>query len=562
MQTTMNQKKSNRFTPLLMALCIIIGIIIGTFYANHFSGNRLNIINSGSNRLSNLLHIISDQYVDEVNIDSLVDVAIPQILSELDPHSVYINAKQAQTATDDLKGSFSGIGVEFVIRQDTIHIQGVIKNGPAEKAGVLAGDKIVSVDGKPFVGKIVTQEEAMHRLKGPKDTKVKIGVVRYGSKKVHTFTITRGDIPQKSIAATYMLDDKTGYIRVKKFSETTYAELLISLAKLSQSGFTNLVIDLRDNTGGYLETAVQMANEFLPKNRLIVYTQGRKQPRQEFLSDGRGSYKDIPLVVLINEGSASSSEIFAGAIQDNDRGTIIGRRSFGKGLVQKQMEFPDGSIIRLTTARYYTPSGRCIQKPYTMGDESFYAQDLVDRYQHGEYFSQDSIKHTGPAYHTHIGRVVYGGGGITPDIFVAEDTLGMTSYYKEASMSGLILQYAFTYTDDNRPKLNTYKEMMEMASYLAKQNLVDKFATYADKHGLKRRNLMIKKSHKLLERYINSRIIYNMLDESAWNEYINLGDPTIEAALKVFRNNAAFPKKPGATHQAASAKKVKGRVRK
>ena len=414
MQTTMNQKKSNRFTPLLMALCIIIGIIIGTFYANHFSGNRLNIINSGSNRLSNLLHIISDQYVDEVNIDSLVDVAIPQILSELDPHSVYINAKQAQTATDDLKGSFSGIGVEFVIRQDTIHIQGVIKNGPAEKAGVLAGDKIVSVDGKPFVGKIVTQEEAMHRLKGPKDTKVKIGVVRYGSKKVHTFTITRGDIPQKSIAATYMLDDKTGYIRVKKFSETTYAELLISLAKLSQSGFTNLVIDLRDNTGGYLETAVQMANEFLPKNRLIVYTQGRKQPRQEFLSDGRGSYKDIPLVVLINEGSASSSEIFAGAIQDNDRGTIIGRRSFGKGLVQKQMEFPDGSIIRLTTARYYTPSGRCIQKPYTMGDESFYAQDLVDRYQHGEYFSQDSIKHTGPAYHTHIGRVVYGGGGITP----------------------------------------------------------------------------------------------------------------------------------------------------
>lgn len=562
MQTTMNQKKSNRFTPLLMALCIIIGIIIGTFYANHFSGNRLNIINSGSNRLSNLLHIISDQYVDEVNIDSLVDVAIPQILSELDPHSVYINAKQAQTATDDLKGSFSGIGVEFVIRQDTIHIQGVIKNGPAEKAGVLAGDKIVSVDGKPFVGKIVTQEEAMHRLKGPKDTKVKIGVVRYGSKMVHTFTITRGDIPQKSIAATYMLDDKTGYIRVKKFSETTYAELLISLAKLSQSGFTNLVIDLRDNTGGYLETAVQMANEFLPKNRLIVYTQGRKQPRQEFLSDGRGSYKDIPLVVLINEGSASSSEIFAGAIQDNDRGTIIGRRSFGKGLVQKQMEFPDGSIIRLTTARYYTPSGRCIQKPYTMGDESFYAQDLVDRYQHGEYFSQDSIKHTGPAYHTHIGRVVYGGGGITPDIFVAEDTLGMTSYYKEASMSGLILQYAFTYTDDNRPKLNTYKEMMEMASYLAKQNLVDKFATYADKHGLKRRNLMIKKSHKLLERYINSRIIYNMLDESAWNEYINLGDPTIEAALKVFRNNAAFPKKPGATHQAASAKKVKGRVRK
>ncbi len=557
-----DMKKTNRYMPLLMALCVVVGILIGNFYANHFSGNRLNIINSGSNRLSNLLHIIDDQYVDKVNIDSLVNNAIPLILAELDPHSVYISAKDAQAANDDLKGSFTGIGVEFTIRQDTIHVQNVISNGPAERAGVLAGDKIISVDGKPFVGKIVTNEEAMHRLKGPKDTKVKIGVLRYGSKKPKYITITRGEIPQKSITATYMLDDKTGYIRIKNFGETTYPELLIALEQLSQQGFSNLVIDLRDNTGGLLTSAIQIANEFLPKNKLIVYTEGRKSPKQEFASDGHGSYQKLPLVVLINEVSASASEIFAGAMQDNDRATIIGRRSFGKGLVQQQIGFPDGSIIRLTIARYYTPSGRCIQKPYSTGDDKNYEQDLITRYQHGEFFSQDSIKHHGPAYHTGIGRVVYGGGGITPDIFVAEDTLGMTSYYKEASMSGLILQYAFTYTDDNRPKLNTYKEMMEMASYLAKQNLVDKFATYADKHGLKRRNLMIKKSHKLLERYINSRIIYNMLDESAWNEYINLGDPTIEAALKVFRNNAAFPKKPGATHQAASAKKVKGRVRK
>lgn len=557
-----DMKKTNRYMPLLMALCVVVGILIGNFYANHFSGNRLNIINSGSNRLSNLLHIIDDQYVDKVNIDSLVNNAIPLILAELDPHSVYISAKDAQAANDDLKGSFTGIGVEFTIRQDTIHVQNVISNGPAERAGVLAGDKIISVDGKPFVGKIVTNEEAMHRLKGPKDTKVKIGVLRYGSKKPKYITITRGEIPQKSITATYMLDDKTGYIRIKNFGETTYPELLIALEQLSQQGFSNLVIDLRDNTGGLLTSAIQIANEFLPKNKLIVYTEGRKSPKQEFASDGHGSYQKLPLVVLINEVSASASEIFAGAMQDNDRATIIGRRSFGKGLVQQQIGFPDGSIIRLTIARYYTPSGRCIQKPYSTGDDKNYEQDLITRYQHGEFFSQDSIKHHGPAYHTGIGRVVYGGGGITPDIFVAEDTLGMTSYYKEASMSGLILQYAFTYTDDNRLKLNTYKEMMEMASYLAKQNLVDKFATYADKHGLKRRNLMIKKSHKLLERYINSRIIYNMLDESAWNEYINLGDPTIEAALKVFRNNAAFPKKPGATHQAASAKKVKGRVRK
>ncbi len=542
--------------PLLMALCIVVGILIGNFYANHFSGNRLNIINSGSNRLSNLLHIIDDQYVDKVNIDSLVDNAIPLILSELDPHSVYISAQDAQAATDDLKGSFTGIGVEFNIRQDTIHVQNVIKNGPAERAGLLAGDKIVSVDGKPFVGKIVTNQEAQRRLKGPKDTKVKVGVMRYGSKKVKEFVITRGDIPQKSIAATYMLDEKTGYVRIKSFGETTYPELLIALAQLSEQGFQNLVIDLRDNTGGYLTSAIQIANEFLAKNKLIVYTQGRKSPKQEYRSDGHGSYQKIPLVVLINEGSASSSEIFAGAMQDNDRATIIGRRSFGKGLVQQQIGFPDGSIIRLTIARYYTPSGRCIQKPYTTGDDKDYEQDLLTRYQHGEFFSQDSIKHSGPAYYTGNGRKVYGGGGITPDIFVPEDTLNVTSYYKEASMSGLILQFAFTYTDDNRPKLNNFTEMMQLANYLVKQNTVDKFATYADKHGLKRRNLMIRKSHKLLERYINSRIIYNIMDESAWNQYLNLDDPAINMALKVFHNHAAFPKKPATPLNDHSDKRV------
>lgn len=537
-------KKSNRFMPLIMAVCVIIGIMIGSFYANHFSGNRLNIINSGSNRLSNLLHLIDDQYVDKVNIDSLVDVAIPQILADLDPHSVYISAKDAQAVADDLKGSFSGVGIEFTIRKDTIHVQNVVKNGPAQRAGILAGDKIVSVDGKPFVGKIVTNEEAMRRLKGPKDTKVKLGVMRYGQKAVKYFTVTRGDIPQKSITATYMLDKNTGYIKVKSFGETTYPEMLIALAKLSQEGFTNLIIDLRDNTGGYMNSAIQMANEFLPKDKLIVYTIGRKSPRQDFPSDGHGSYQKIPLVVLINEGSASASEIFAGAMQDNDRATIIGRRSFGKGLVQQQLSFPDGSMIRLTIARYYTPSGRCIQKPFTAGDNKDYEEDLLTRYQHGEFFSQDSIKHHGPAYHTSIGRTVYGGGGITPDIFVAEDTLGMTSYYKQAAMSGLILQYAFTYTDNNRPKLNTYKDMMSLSKYLVSQNTVEQFAAYADHNGLKRRNLMIRKSHKLLERFINSRIIYNMLDDEAWTEYINADDPTIAKALSVFRENAAFPKKP------------------
>lgn len=527
--------------PLIMALCVVLGIGIGTFYANHFSGNRLSIINSGSNKLSNLLHIIDDQYVDTVNLNDLVEKALPQILAELDPHSSYINAHDMQVSADELKSSFSGVGIEFVIREDTVHIQGVISNGPAERAGIVAGDKIVKVDDKPFVGKIVTNQEAMRRLKGPKDTKVKIGVVRYGESKIRNFTLTRADIPQRSIQATYMLDDQTGYIKIKSFAENTYADFLIALAELSQEGFERLVIDLRDNTGGYMEPAVQIANEFLSNEQLIVYMQGRRQPRKDYRADGKGSYQKMPLVVLINEVSASASEIFTGAMQDNDRATVIGRRSFGKGLVQQPIPFSDGSMVRLTIARYYTPSGRCIQKPYKDGDTKQYEQELISRYENGEYFSQDSIKHKGPAYHTRIGRTVYGGGGITPDIFVAEDTVDMTSYYKQAAMSGLILQYAYSYTDENRAKLNSYKEMSTLSEYLRKQNLVEQFATWADKHGLQRRNLMIKRSYKLLQTYLESRVIYNILDEKAWSQYLSQTDATIERALKVFDEGSAFP---------------------
>lgn len=540
----MNQSKNNHFMPLLMALCVVVGILIGTFYANHFSGNRLNIINSGSSRLSNLLHIIDDQYVDSVNIDELVDKAIPEILSELDPHSVYISAKDVQLATDDLKGSFSGVGIEFTIRQDTLRIQNVIKDGPADKAGLLAGDKVVSINGKSFVGKDVTNEEAMHRLKGPKDSKVKIGVKRYGEKRVKMFTVTRGDIAVKSVSATYMLNDTTGYIRIKSFGERTYAEMLAALQTLNIRGAAHLVIDLRDNGGGILESAVQMANEFLPKNHLIVYTQGRKSPRVNYRSDGKGSYQHIPMVVLINEGSASAAEIFAGAMQDNDRATIVGRRSFGKGLVQQQIQFNDGSLIRLTIARYYTPSGRCIQKPFKPGDNANYENDILTRYQHGEFFSKDSIKHEGPAYHTVNGRTVYGGGGITPDIFVPEDTSKVTSYYKEAVMSGLILQYAFNYTDSNRKKLSSFGEMKPLANYLEHQNLVGDFVNFAEKNGLRRRNLMIMRSHSLLQDYLNSRIIYNILDEQAWIEYVNRDDATVKKAIRVFHTPSLLLLKP------------------
>ena len=541
----MSMHKYNRFMPLWMALCVVIGVLVGSFYANHFSGNRLSIINSSGNKLNNLLHIIDDQYVDTVNINDLVEKAMPQILAELDPHSVYITAREGEIANDDLRGSFFGIGIEFVIRQDTIRVQNVIGNGPAERAGVLAGDKIVEVDDSIFVGKVCTNEEAMHRLKGPKDTKVKLGILRYGEKKLRHITITRGEIPTKSVTATYMIDDETGYVKIRNFGENTYPELLIALANLAQQDFTNLIIDLRGNTGGYLESAVQIANEFLSKGQLIVYTEGRRSPRMEYRADGRGSYQRMPLVVLVDEASASASEILAGSIQDNDRGTIIGRRSFGKGLVQKPMEFSDHSMIRLTIARYYTPSGRCIQKPYTDGKN--YDDDWLSRYQHGEFFSQDSIKHTGPEYHTSNGRIVYGGGGITPDIFVPEDTVDVTSYYKEASMSGLILQYAFEYTDENRQKLSGMKDVKEMEKYLKGQNTVEKFAAYADKNGLKRRNLMIQKSHKLLERFINSRIIYNILNEQAWTEYLNQDDPSIIESLRLFKNGEAFPKAPRAS---------------
>ena len=530
--------------PLWLALSVVIGIFIGTFFANRFSGNRLSIINTGSNKLNDLLHIVDDQYVDTVNMNDLVEKAVPQILSELDPHSVYISTKDVQQANDDLKGSFFGVGIEFTIRKDTIHVQNVIPNGPSERAGLLAGDKIVEVDGEPFVGKEVTNEEAMRRLKGEKDTKVKLGILRYKEKKLRHLTVTRGEIPMKSVVATYMLDNTTGYIRIKNFGEKTYPELLIALAKLSQEDFESLVIDLRGNTGGYLGSAVQMANEFLPKGCLIVYTEGRKSPRQEYRSDGRGSYQKLPLVVLIDEGSASASEIFAGAIQDNDRGTIIGRRSFGKGLVQQPVTLHDGSMVRLTIARYYSPSGRCIQKPYTSGADKNYEEDILTRYQHGEFFSQDSIKHEGPEYHTKNGRVVYGGGGITPDIFVGEDTLGVTSYYKEASLSGLILQFAYEYTDENRPQLQKFQTAKELEAYLKRINSVELFASYADKNGLKRRNLMIQKSHRLLEHYINSRIIYNMLDEQAWIEYLNSDDPAIRETLRVFKAGESFPQKP------------------
>lgn len=543
-----------RLIPFLLAIALIAGIAIGTFYANHFSGNKLGIINTSSNKLNALLRIIDDQYVDTVNISDLVEEAMPQILSELDPHSSYIPAKDLEAVTADLKGSFSGIGIQFTIQNDTIHVNNVIQGGPSEKVGLMAGDRIVEVDDSAFVGKIVTNEEAMKRLKGEKGSKVKLGVYRPGEKELLHFTVVRGNIPVKSIDAAYMINEKVGYVKVNKFGETTYPELLIALAKLSQKNCEGLIIDLRGNTGGYMAAAIQMVNEFLPNNRLIVYTQGRKSPRQDYNSNGTGSNQKMPLVVLVDEGSASASEIFAGAIQDNDRGTIVGRRSFGKGLVQQPIEFSDGSAIRLTIARYYTPSGRCIQKPYEKGKESEYELDLLTRYEHGEFFSADSIKQNETeVYRTRLGRPVYGGGGIMPDIFVPQDTTGMTSYFRMAANRGLIIRYTFEYTDQNRSTLQKYDTTEKMEEYLKKQNLLNNFATWAEKKGLKRRNNLMAKSRKLFEMSLYGNIIYNMLGMEAYVEFLNETDKTVLKAVEILEKGESFPQAPEV--QASNEKK-------
>ncbi len=536
---------SSRFIPIIIAISVVVGILIGTFYANHFSGNRLSIINTSSNKLNDLLRIVDDQYVDTVNMADLVEKAMPQILAELDPHSMYIPAQNLEATNAELKGHFSGIGVAFTIQHDTIYVSDVIKGGPSEKVGMMPGDRIISVDDTLFVGKEVNNNSTMHKLKGPKGSEVKLGVVRPGVKEILYFTIVRGDIPVKSVDAAYMLTDEIGYIRINKFGETTYPEMIIALATLQQQNCKSLVIDLRDNTGGYMGSAIQMVNEFLPKNRLIVYTEGRKSPRQEFRSDGRGTNQRTPLVVLTNETSASASEIFSGAIQDNDRGTIIGRRSFGKGLVQQPIDFRDGSAIRLTIARYYTPSGRCIQKPYSNGKDENYEYDLQKRFDHGEFFSQDSIRQNEDlAYRTSLGRIVYGGGGIMPDIFVPQDTIGYTSYLLYAINNRLTIEYAFHYTDENRAKLSKYEDANSMLAYLKKQHLVEKFVRFAETRGLKRRNLMINKSYKLLEKALYGNIIYNVLGMEAYIEYLNESDPTVLKAIEVLEKGEAFPKSP------------------
>ncbi len=537
--------KTSRFIPVIIAASIVVGILIGTFYTNHFSGNRLSIINTSSNKLNDLLRIVDDKYVDTVSMNDLVEKAMPQILSELDPHSMYISAKDVEASNADLKGHFSGIGVSFTIQKDTICINNVIKGGPSEKVGLMSGDRIIAVDDSAFVGKVVNNNSAMRKLKGEKGSKVKLGIYRPGVKEPLAFTVVRGDIPVKSVDTYYMLTDKIGYIKINKFAETTYAEVMIAIATLQQQGSNELVIDLRGNTGGYMGPAIQIINEFLPKDRLIVYTEGRKSPREEYRSDGRGTNQNTPLVLLTDEISASASEIFSGAIQDNDRGTIIGRRTFGKGLVQQPIDFRDGSSMRLTVARYYTPSGRCIQKPYTRGEGTEYDFDIVNRFNHGEFFSEDSVKqNTKEVYHTVLGRTVYGGGGIMPDIFVPQDTIGYTSYYMTCVNRGVYVEFGFQYTDKNRRKLEGYKDQASLVAYLKRQNMVEQFVRFAETRGIKRRNLMIRKSYALLEKLVIGSVVNYALDFGDYVQFLNESDRTVKKAIEVLEKGEAFPKEP------------------
>ncbi len=525
---------------MFLAFGIMIGIAIGTFFANHFQSGRLRIINSSGNKLTDLLHLIDDQYVEKVDIADLVEKAMPKILGELDPHSTYISAADAEASMQELKGSFSGIGIVFNTYKDTIRVLQVVKGGPSEHSGLQPGDRIIAVGDSTLLN-LDKKEDATKMLKGPQGSIARLSIVRPDSVKPFTINVTRGNVPVRSIETAYITGDNIGYIKINSFGDTTYPEFLAALARLRQKGFNGLIIDLRGNLGGYMAPAIQIANEFLPKNRLIVYTEGRRSPREEYKSDGTGSFQELPLVILVDESSASASEIVAGAIQDNDRGTIVGRRSFGKGLVQVPIEFRDGSMLRLTKARYYTPSGRCVQKPYTPGHDEDYNLDLIVRAEHGEFFSADSIKTDGEKYLTVGGRTVYGGGGIIPDEFVPRDTIGYTSYFKDAVYKGLLHEFGYFYADSHRKELSKIESLPDLEYRLSRSGLVEKFANYAAKEGLKRRNNMIRISYGLLENYLTTIIIDNIKGTSVSTEFTNETDQVMLRALRLFEDNATFP---------------------
>ena len=537
--------KKNVYAAAALFLCIVGGVLLGNMLARR--ANLRNNANSLStlvkawgkgNRVDELLHLIDAQYVDTVDVEQLTEDAIFAVMEDLDPHSVYIPADELEMVNSELEGSFSGIGVQFNIQNDTIMVVAVISGGPSEKVGILAGDRVVEVNDTAFVGDAISNEKVMKKLRGPKGTQVKLGIKRHGTPELLHFTVTRGDVPVNSVDIAYMIEPGVGFIRVSKFAATTYQEFLNGLASLRSQGAQKFIVDLRENSGGLLDQVVMMVNEFLPRGQMIVYSEGKAYPRFDSRADGSGSFIGQPLVVIIDEFSASASEIFAGAIQDNDRGLIVGRRSFGKGLVQQQMDLSDGSAVRLTVARYYTPTGRSIQKPYEQGKGDEYEMDLMNRFMHGEFDSRDSI-HLADSlvYHTPAGRTVYGGGGIMPDVFVPRDTTDYTPYFNQVLNHGYTYQFAFQYADKHREQLNQYKNWEDMERYLTQGDMLREFVAYAEDKGVKPDWKEINQSRDLLERHLATYTARNILGEDGFFPLFYKYDPTVKRSLQEMRTN-------------------------
>lgn len=536
-------KDIKTWIPLSLAVVFIIGLLCGGA-----SSSPAPVARDQHSKLSTILQYIEDQYVDDIDTDSLLETMFPGLLTSLDPHSVYIPAKDLQAVNEDLEGSFSGIGISFNMLTDTITVVEVISGGPSESVGLMPGDRIMEINDTVVAGKGWSNEKVITHLRGPEGTKVKLGIKRGNSDEIHPFEITRGPIPVTSIDACYMLDDKTGYVKVNKFGRETYEEFLKSTIELKASGAEKFVIDLRGNGGGYMEMAIMMANEFLPSGSPIVSTKGRAGYKDQApMADGTGRYQSEEVAVLMDEFSASASEIFAGAIQDNDRGLVVGRRSFGKGLVQQQIMLPDSSAIRLTIARYYTPSGRSIQKKYEHGGTKAYQEDLIERYDRGELFSADSIKlDKSITFHTMTGRPVYGGGGIMPDIFVANDTTGYTKYYGKLVNGGVLQKFSFHYNDKHRAELSKASTPAQLTALLPQGNqLLDELVAFAEKEGIATERDQLNKSATLLVNQLKALIARNALGVSAYYQVDNLTDPSVIRALEALRSGKArFPIMP------------------
>ncbi len=529
--------------PLLLAVGVVLGLLMGQFLGRTRVESQLrgmlNGISLPDNKLSYTLSLIEHQYVDSVSLDSLAEHVIPLLVKELDPHSVYIPASEMQLVNEPLEGEFDGIGVVFNMATDTVIVLSVIRGGPSDKAGVKAGDRIMRIDDSLVAGRKIPQQRIVERLRGKRDTRVRLSLARQGIADPVEVEVTRGVIPMKSIEAAFLIRPGIGYVKLSQFSRNSYTELMAALKRLRDEGMTGLIFDLRGNAGGYLDQAILIANEFLKEGQLIVYTEDRARKQLREYSDGTGRSTDLKLAVLIDEGSASSSEILAGAVQDNDRGTILGRRSFGKGLVQRQIPYSDGSALRLTTARYFTPTGRSIQKPYTAGDEEDYALDLWHRYEHNEFFSADSIRFADSLkFTTPKGRTVYGGGGIMPDIFIPADTTDLTPYFIQVSGRNILYRYTIEYADRHREALDAVQTLPELQALLdADRTLVDDFIRYAARKGVPPARRDIARSRRLIEAQLRAFIGRNtVLEDNGFYANIHPVDPVTMRAIEVLTN--------------------------